>query len=95
MTTTGEMVHRRLLAEGGFCWIQGESVTVHFNRGCRASAELRGLIKAHGRELKAWVLAEAEENRREMERLGYPPPGRYCETPRLYMSHQKKTGGAE
>ena len=95
MTTTGEMVHRRLLAEGGFCWIQGEQVTVHFNRGCRASAELRGLIKAHGRELKAWVLAEAEENRREMARLGYPPPVRYCETPQRGVTAKKKTREAE
>ena len=76
----GERVHARLLAEGGFCWLRrcdrGDVVTVHFNKGCVASAELRALLKRHASDLKAFVIARAEERDRDRARAAAvsPPP---------------------
>lgn len=78
--TIGEQVHAKLIAEGGFCWVQntdgGHVVTVHFNRGCSASASLRALLKRHAAELKAFAVARAEEMDRDRSRSAavFHPP---------------------
>ncbi len=95
----GERVHARLLAEGGFCWLQrcdrGDVVTVHFNKGCVDSAELRALLKRHASDLKAFVIARAEDDERERERLGYPTPGIGSPESREAALVQKKRPGGQ
>jgi hypothetical protein len=70
----GEEVHRRLLSEGGFTWdhrAEGkDTITVHFNKGCSPSPELRKMLNEFGQQLKAFIFAKHdEEDRQERQRM--------------------------